>query len=189
MSLKLNLGCGEDVREGWVNIDHQTPDALPVPYHHPWEGYERPSRIPSNGCFIRADLDKRIPLVRDAATFILAQHVLEHLRDPIDFLDDCHRVLAPGGQLSVVVPHADHPNATRDPTHRTFWRQGSMDHVLVPEDRRDPDAHEYTDRLWRKTGFELVREAPGTLTGRLLNPFGQVPPVEISWTLQPHPQP
>ena len=36
--------------------------------------------------------------------YVLASHVLEHIPDPIDWMDDIARVLSPGGILSLVIP-------------------------------------------------------------------------------------
>jgi hypothetical protein len=57
------------------------------------------------------DVDYVIPagsamsqVIRDRFDLVLASHVLEHSISLIDFLDDCTKLLAPGGVLSLVIP-------------------------------------------------------------------------------------
>lgn len=81
---KLNLGCGRYPVEGWVNVD-LLPDLQPdvvcnldrFPYPFPDAAFER----------------------------ISASHVLEHLNDPLAAMREWHRLLTPGGELVVKVPH------------------------------------------------------------------------------------
>lgn len=88
---KLNIGCGRDVREGWVNMDGFV--VLPGVLKH--------------------DLrDTPWPLESNTFDHVLASHVLEHImiterngRDVIwDVLEEVHRVLKPGGVFEVKVP-------------------------------------------------------------------------------------
>lgn len=44
-------------------------------------------------------------------------HVLEHLTDPIDKLEDLHRILKPGGVIHIRVPHFSSMGAFTDITH------------------------------------------------------------------------
>jgi hypothetical protein len=48
---------------------------------------------------------------------LFAVHILEHLIDFLPLLDECHRVLRPGGVLHVMSPWWGHVNAVADPTH------------------------------------------------------------------------
>lgn len=52
------------------------------------------------------DLD-RVPYPFADQTFeeISASHVLEHLREPLAAMAECHRLLVPGGRLVVKAPH------------------------------------------------------------------------------------
>jgi SAM-dependent methyltransferase len=98
--LKLNLGCGFDKRDGWLNVDgfaECQPDQLLDIEQTPWD-------LPS-----------------DAFEHILMKHVLEHVG--ADFkvfaavMRELYRVAAPGGILEIHVPHVRHDTFWSDPTH------------------------------------------------------------------------
>lgn len=100
MSRKLNLGCGFDKREGFVNADHFAacnPDVLLNMEQSPW------------------------PLEDNSFDYILLKHVLEHVG--ADFptfskvMQELYRVAAPGGILEIQVPHFKHDTWWSDPTH------------------------------------------------------------------------
>jgi len=95
MEKKLNLGCGNDIRPGWINLDIS----------------------PIEGVDVVHDV-RQIPLPFDENTFdfILCQDILEHL-EYISLLGDLHRILKPGGQLEIRVPHFSSRNNFVDPTH------------------------------------------------------------------------
>ncbi len=81
---KLNLGCGEDFKEGWVNVDFHSHVDIDV--QHDLNSLPYP--------FPDGDFDH-----------ILASHVLEHLDRPFVVMRELHRILKPGGTLTVKVPH------------------------------------------------------------------------------------
>jgi glycosyltransferase involved in cell wall biosynthesis/SAM-dependent methyltransferase len=85
--IKINLGCGKDIREGWVNVDV-------VEKYHP---------------DIVHDLNKPLPFTDNYADYILAQDILEHFtREDLDLLlFQIARVLKIGGTLEVRVPNPD----------------------------------------------------------------------------------
>ena len=80
----LNLGCGAHFHTAWVNLDI-TPADSAVRQH---------------------DLRERLPFKEGQFDAVYHSHVLEHLphSQALPFLRECHRVLAPGGILRVVVP-------------------------------------------------------------------------------------
>jgi predicted SAM-dependent methyltransferase len=82
--LRVHLGAGTDVRDGWVNID--LPPGLPGVIGH--------------------DLRTGLPMKDGSAAFIYSSHFLEHLRygDAIRLLADCHRVLRPSGSFRACLP-------------------------------------------------------------------------------------
>jgi SAM-dependent methyltransferase len=96
---KLNVGCGRDSRAGWVNLD-----ASPLP-----------------GVDIVHNLENLpLPFADGEFDEILCQDVLEHI-EYIPVLRDLHRILKPGGELTVRVPHFTSRNNFVDPTHRKLF--------------------------------------------------------------------
>lgn len=80
---RLNIGCGDyRLPAGWTNVDESNPNA-DIQIHVP-------------------------PLPWDAASVaeIYAGHFFEHLGriEAAWFLDECYRVLIPGGKLGILVP-------------------------------------------------------------------------------------
>ncbi|MDG4828319.1 methyltransferase domain-containing protein [Solwaraspora sp. WMMD1047] len=64
-----------------------------------------------------ADLSRSLPIADDSVDVIFTVHILEHLIDFLVLVDECHRVLRPGGVLHVMSPWWGHVNAVADPTH------------------------------------------------------------------------
>jgi predicted SAM-dependent methyltransferase len=77
---------------------------------------------------------------------IYSYHFFEHVKEQGGLIDECARVLAPGGKMVVVVPHFSNPFFYSDPTHeRQFglytFSYYSDDQVLtrkVPKYSVDP---------------------------------------------------
>lgn len=107
---ELVLGCGKHPVDGAVNID----------------------RVPLPGVNITWDLDEGPwPLVDGVFDKVIAEHVFEHVQDPLLFMRECHRVMSPGGTLHITVPHWTSPNAFTDPTHRRFCTEQTWDYWVA----------------------------------------------------------
>lgn len=83
--LLLHLGSGAQPKKGWLNVDF-----VGDPVDFAW------------------DLAKGIPFGDGAASAVFHEHLLEHipLQTGAAFLDECFRVLEPGGTMRVGVPDA-----------------------------------------------------------------------------------
>lgn len=104
---RLNLGCGNDRREGYIGVD--LFDGPQVDQIH--------------------DLDRGPwPWLDSSVHHILARHVFEHVQDPVLFMAECWRVLRPGHSLDVVTPHWKSRDAYTDPTHRRFPTEHTFDY-------------------------------------------------------------
>ena len=100
--MKLNLGCSDDVRPGWVNVDRCPPADQIVDLEGPW------------------------PWPDSSVDEILAQDVIEHLRDKIHTMNELWRVLRPSGHVTIGVPTTDGCGAFQDPTHVSYWNHRSF---------------------------------------------------------------
>ncbi|MBV9092847.1 MAG: methyltransferase domain-containing protein [Streptosporangiaceae bacterium] len=83
--VRLHLGCGGEPKTGWVNID-----LLGDPVDVAW------------------NLASPLPFDSGSVAAIFHEHLLEHLplRAGDVFMQECYRVLGPGGILRVGVPDA-----------------------------------------------------------------------------------
>jgi SAM-dependent methyltransferase len=109
---RLNLGCGRDIRDGYVNVD-----SAPLP-----------------GIDLVYDLND-LPLPFEDAQFaeILCQDVLEHV-DYLPLMRELHRVLRPNGRLVVRSPHFTSRGVHVDPTHLRAFSIETFD-FFVRRDR------------------------------------------------------
>ncbi|MEU4639336.1 methyltransferase domain-containing protein [Micromonospora sp. NPDC023814] len=82
-----------------------------------WPGNLGLDIYPAPGVNAVADLSASLPLADDSVDVLFAVHILEHLVDFLPLVDECHRVLRPGGVLHVMSPWWRHVNAVADPTH------------------------------------------------------------------------
>jgi len=119
--VKANLGCGLLCRPDWINID----GSLTSLFGSRWSWWNRLIyRLAGSAAFYSfADFDKivktcrlhffdlrrGVPLEDNAADFVFASHILEHLtkNDGRRFLKECRRSLKPGGWLRLAVPDLD----------------------------------------------------------------------------------
>lgn len=95
--MRLNLGSGLQPMDGWVNVDQCD---LP-------------------GVDLVHDLDSREPLPYPDASVseFRAQHVIEHLRDPLRMMGECYRVAEPDALFILTCPYGSSDDADANPTH------------------------------------------------------------------------
>lgn len=103
---KLNLGCGQDPQDGYLNVDY----------------------IAGPGVDQVVDLNQTPwPWMDDAFAEVRIHNTLEHLQDPFATILELHRVTQPGGIIDILVPHA-RGNEALQVNHTALFDE----HSLVP---------------------------------------------------------
>jgi ubiquinone/menaquinone biosynthesis C-methylase UbiE len=67
-----------------------------------------------------------IPFSDSTIDVIHAYHFLEHVKNPINLLNEISRVLKPGGHANIVVPHAMSELAIEDLDHKSFFHEDTF---------------------------------------------------------------
>lgn len=103
--MKINFGCGDDYKDGWINVDK---------------------------CDVKKDITHDLdvfpyPFEDNSSDYILCKSILEHLEYQIKALKEMHRILKPGGHIEIIVPHFSCVNAFADPTHKHFYSYKTFD--------------------------------------------------------------
>ena len=96
--IKLNLGCGKNRKEGYINVDkHGEPDLRHDLELFPW------------------------PWDDSSVTEIVLNHVLEHLGHDtetyLNIIKEIYRVCKDQAIVHIAVPHPRHDDFINDPTH------------------------------------------------------------------------
>ena len=98
--MKLNLGCGNKIIEGYVNVDKF--DLYNVNVKHDLETFP-------------------YPFEDDSVKEIILSHVLEHIgQSPeifIKILKELYRICKNQALIKISIPHPRHDNFISDPTH------------------------------------------------------------------------
>ena len=108
MQNKLNVGCGEKLKNDWINIDKFVP-----------EGFD-------NIDF--GDIEIGLDYPNESFDEILLDNVIEHLRDIPACIAEIHRLLKPGGSCTLITPHFSSASSWRDPTHIHHFSYFSFDY-------------------------------------------------------------
>ena len=108
-TVKLNFGCGDKMREGYVNVDlYGNPDVRCDLSVFPW------------------------PFEDNCADEVLSEHFLEHVTDFEKTIFEMHRILKPGGTLHFIVPYFKSPAF---PWHLHHYAFSSVTCKLLCEQR------------------------------------------------------
>ena len=105
--VKVDLGCGNNKKEGFIGIDI-------APLEH---------------VDIVCNLGKTsIPLKSNSVDAIFSFHFLEHVENVSFIIEEIYRVLKPGGIAEIIVPHFSNIGAYHW-SHKTYWNARGLDFV------------------------------------------------------------
>lgn len=138
--MKLNLGCGLDIRKGWHNIDFRAGDGIDIV------------------CDVSS-----LPFDDNSANKIYASDVLEHIMyaKVLETLKDWHRVLAPKGTITIKVPslstiamnYVRHTIDTKEFVRLVYGGQQEGDIANAHKSGYDP---QYLSLLMKRAGFRIT---------------------------------
>lgn len=96
--IRLNLGCADIILKDYVNVDIGPPADTIANLSLPW------------------------PWETSSVAYVMAHDVIEHIADRVHFMNELHRVMAPGAQVEIITPNAAKgAGFAQDPTHRSMW--------------------------------------------------------------------
>jgi len=95
MRLRLDIGCSHHKLPGWIGLDLD----------------------PGPQVDVVADM-AALPFADSTVDQIHSRHTLEHVPDPLACIRELHRVLKPGGEIRIIVPHYSNHAYWADMTHR-----------------------------------------------------------------------
>lgn len=103
----LDVGCGQAKHPGAVGLDIN----------------------PLSDADVIADLNQRPwPFAENTFDHILCKHIVEHIADLPDFLEELHRIARPGAVVEIVTPHFSNRYSFTDPTHLHHLGWHSLDY-------------------------------------------------------------
>jgi len=120
--MKLNIGCGEKILEGYVNLD----------------------KFKVKGVDVVHDIEKSPwPFKENSFDEVECNMILEHTGDLVKVMKEIHRVSANNSLIRIKVPYFSCPSNFIDPTHKRLFSYYSFDAFTRDEEYNifqfDPD--------------------------------------------------
>ncbi len=180
LDFHVDIGCGT-IKKGRIGIDRHlapgvdlcidleslTPSKLPAEQGFRHEETERQyetmglCKVGAEGEFM-----SRLPFPDGSIESIISHHCMEHVADGfVRLMDECYRVLKPGGLLRVIVPLFPSKSAVEDPDHKRYFMEDTFQTFCGAADGRH--WHESFSVPYTKCRFEMV---DSTFTERLEDP-------------------
>ena len=106
----IDLGCGSRKITGAIGVD----------------GVYQP------GVNVLCDFEQSIPLKSNSVDILYANHLLEHIQNLFQLMEEVSRVCKPGGQVYITVPYYMSSRAFHDPTHLQFISEDTFLYFQEP---------------------------------------------------------
>jgi len=137
--LRLNLGCGQNPLENYVNVDKfGNPDVVCDLETFPW------------------------PWQNNSVDEVVLNHVLEHIGETtqvfLNFMKELYRICKPGAEIQINVPHPRHDNFINDPTHIRIITPEVLKHFSksINEQWKSEQAAGTPLALYLDVNFEII---------------------------------
>ncbi len=157
--MKLDLACGNRCAAGYDGID-----LYPLPaVRYLCDLTLRPWKFqPLEGEPFEPS-DSSVEALRSS-------HFVEHVTDLVGFVNECHRVLVPGGELLVICPYQYSVGAWQDPTHVRAINESTFNYFSA-EWRQEHDVDYY---LGCTADFEVRSVRPSNIAARFMGQSQEV---------------
>jgi len=150
--MKLNLGCGDKKKDGYLNVDIcGTPDLLCDLSSFPW------------------------PWADNSADEVFSERFLEHVEDYAKTMLEIHRILKPGGTIWFKVPHFRSPMVA---WHLHHYQFSTFSPELLCESRPYQWGGK---RLFRKISLRINYVWIRPVFGRFLGWLANLSPFRWDW--------
>ena len=108
----LDIGCSNNKVQGAIGLD----------------------RDRDSGADIICDLENTLPVKSNIFGLIYCKHLLEHLENPVNVINEIYRLSKPKARLILEVPHFSSHIAYSDLTHRRYFSFVLLDRLvnLIP---------------------------------------------------------
>lgn len=104
--MKINIGCGNKVKEGFVGVDKYACDAAEI----------------------ICDATEGLPFHDDEITAVYMDNFIEHVQDIPALMKELVRVCCNGAEITIITPHFTSLSSWKDPTHVHHLSFFSFDH-------------------------------------------------------------
>ncbi len=116
---KLNLGCGNNILENYINIDMINLEGVDL---------------------VTTLEDSKLPFEDNSIDEIVCDHILEHIYNFVPLMEELYRICKNKALIYVNVPYYKYEGAFRDPTHRRFFTERTFDY-FSPENKYNYYTH------------------------------------------------
>ncbi len=103
--MKLNFGCGKDIKKGYINIDY-----------HKFEGVDKIINLN----------EYPLPFNTKSVSEIICQDIIEHLDNIPRFMLELKRICKKGAKIYIRVPHFTSRNVWGDLEHKRGFNWDSF---------------------------------------------------------------
>lgn len=124
MNKRLNFGCGNDIKEGWINVDAQKGIGIDRSFDF--------ERFP-------------YPFEDNVFDYVYIDNVLEHIKNPHLALQEIWRICKKKAIIQIIVPYYNSYWAYSDPTHVNYFNEDCMRQTIlnrVYEDKHNEEIFE-----------------------------------------------
>ena len=108
--MKLNLGCGNSIKNGFLGVDN----------------------VLCNAAQVLADITT-LPFKDTSIDEVFMDNIIEHIQDIPSLMQELHRICIQNARITIRTPHFASADSWIDPTHIHHFSCFSMDHFEKKE--------------------------------------------------------